>query len=345
MYLITYNDMVPRSAITFLALIGYSIATSQEPIYFNNIYQNQDNYAVGLTILETDDGYVGYGGTEDQNNIGQMLLLYKINKQGEELIWKPFGENYHSYYPGNFGGAMIKTDDGNFALAYHAQHNGIGYSSFMKLNNNLDTIWKRDYTTDNLWTLTMNCNKTQDNGYILSGSVKPAEDEKWDVLLLKTDSDGNMQWYNSYGTETQEQGSNAIETSDGGYLIGGFIYTPNIDHSLDALVIKTDSLGNEEWTQYYGNPDVDDDMALVALADDGNYLVATVYGDQIISSTVRNGRPYFLKIDQEGTLVWENKIGPLRRSLYIKNFRKKNNEFIATGFSNETDSTTFLPGQ
>ena len=136
--------MIEKLIITFLALIGYCIATSQEPIYFNNIYQIQDNFAVGLTILETDDGYVGYGGTEDQNNIGQMLLLYKINKQGEELIWKPFGENYHSYYPGNFGGAMIKTDDGNFALSYHAQHNGIGYSSFMKLDHNLDTIWKRD---------------------------------------------------------------------------------------------------------------------------------------------------------------------------------------------------------
>ncbi len=31
-----------------------------------------------------------------QGNIGQMLLFFKIDKQGEEVIWKPFGENYHS---------------------------------------------------------------------------------------------------------------------------------------------------------------------------------------------------------------------------------------------------------
>ena len=76
-----------------------------------------------------------------------------------------------------------------------------------------------------------------------------------------------------------EQGETVIQTPDGGYLLGGFRYDPAVYHSLNALVIKTDSLGNEEWTKTYGNPNVDDDMAHVALADDGNYLVATVYGE------------------------------------------------------------------
>ena len=38
---------------------------SQDSIYFNNVYQHNNNFAIGMTILETDDGYVGYGGTED----------------------------------------------------------------------------------------------------------------------------------------------------------------------------------------------------------------------------------------------------------------------------------------
>ncbi len=61
------------------------------------------------------------------------------------------------------------------------------------------------------------------------------------------------------------------------------------------MVIKTDSLGNEEWTKTYGNPSVDDDMALVALADDGNYLVATVYGDVDCCPETRTGRIVFVK--------------------------------------------------
>ena len=281
---------------------------SQDSIYFNNIYQHNNNFAIGMTILETDDGYVGYGGTEDPGNIGQMLLFFKIDKEGEEVIWKPFGEDYHSYYFGNVGGAMIKTNDGNFALAYHAANNGIGYSTLLKLSSNLDTIWKKNYTTENYWTLSMNCLQTKDNGYILTGSTKPGVNDYWDVLALKTDSLGNMQWYQSYGTNLHEQGESIIETPDDGYLIGGFRHDPAEYHSLDALVIKTDSLGNEEWTKTYGNPNVDDDMAHVALADDGNFLITTVYGEWIVSPGTRTGRIYLVKVNNEGVTIWQKKI-------------------------------------
>ena len=321
----------------------YSLVNAQELVYFNYIYQKQNNFAIGMTILETDNGYIGYGGTEDPENIGQMLLLFKISKQGEEIIWKPFGENYHSYYMGNVGGAMIKTSDDNFALAYHADYNGIAYSSFIKLSNNLDTIWKKNYSTDNLWTMTMNCNNTNDNGFILVGSVKPEAGELWDILLIKTDSLGNMQWYNTYGSLLQEQGANVIQTSEGGYLIGGFKWNPAIYHTLDAMVIKTDSLGNEQWTHYYGNPGVDDDMALLAMADDGNYLVATVYGEWIVSPSTRTGRIYLIKVNSDGETIWEKKIGPKMYHCINKNLRKTNDgNLVSTGFYYQDTISEFI---
>jgi hypothetical protein len=330
------------SLIISFSLLIFSIY-SQDSIYFNNVYQQNNNFSVGMTILETEDGYIGYGGTEDPGNIGQMLLLFKIDKQGEEMIWKPFGENYHSYYYGNVGGAMIKTNDGNFALAYHAANNGIGYSTLLKLNSNLDTLWKKNYTTENYWTLSMNAIQTADKGYILTGSAKPGTNDFWDVLALKTDSLGNMQWYQSYGTGLQEQGESIIETPDGGYLIGGFRYNPPVYHSLDALVIKTDSLGNEEWTKTYGNPYVDDDMAHVALADDGNFLIATVYGEWIVSPGTRTGRIYLVKVNNEGTTIWQQKIAPKMYHCNIRNIRETiNGDIVATGFYYPDTTTDFI---
>ena len=330
-------------SLIILVPLLFSNIYSQDSIYFNNIYQHNNNFAIGMTILETDDGYVGYGGTEDPGNIGQMLLFFKIDKQGEEVIWKPFGEDYHSYYFGNVGGAMIKTNDGNFALAYHAANNGIGYSTLLKLSSNLDTIWKKNYTTENYWTLSMNCLQTKDNGYILTGSTKPGVNDYWDVLALKTDSLGNMQWYQSYGTNLHEQGESIIETPDGGYLIGGFRHDPAEYHSLDALVIKTDSLGNEEWTKTYGNPNVDDDMAHVALADDGNFLVATTYGEWVVSPSSRTGRICLVKVNTEGITIWQKKIGPKMRRCYIDNIRETlSGDIISTGFSyHDTISFTY----
>ena len=87
------------------------------------------------------------------------------------------------------------------------------------------------------------------------------------------------------------------------------------------MVIKTDSLGNEEWTKYYGNPYVDDDMALVTMADDGNYLITTVYGEWVVSPTSRTGRIFLLKVDNQGNTIWQKKIGPKDRNVYLKNLR------------------------
>ncbi len=317
------------------------VSKSQEPIYFNNIYQNQDNFAVGLTILETGDGYVGYGGTEDPNNIGQMLLLFKIDKQGEELIWKPFGENYHSYYPGNIGGAMVITHDDNFALACHYGYNDQTFASLIKLDYNLDTLWKKDYNFQT-YTVGLNCIEVQDHGFLISGWTWESG-ANTDALIIKTDSTGDYQWHKFYGDELVEYGLNTNETPDGGYLIGGLKWEAGIDHSLDAMVIKTDSLGNEEWTQYYGNPDVDDDMALVAVADDGNYLLATVYGEWVITPDARTGRLCLIKIDHEGNIIWQKKIGPKMRTSYIKNLRFTfDNNLIASGFFMDDTTSNYI---
>jgi hypothetical protein len=107
------------------------------------------------------------------------------------------------------------------------------------------------------------------------------------------------------------------------------------------MVIKTDSLGNPQWTKYFGNPGVDDDMALVALADDGNYIVATVYGEVIYAPEARSGRLYILKIDNEGNTLYENVTGPNRLNFYIKNLRKINDGYLLSGFSKQTDTATF----
>ncbi|MBN1340230.1 MAG: T9SS type A sorting domain-containing protein, partial [Bacteroidales bacterium] len=85
--------------------------------------------------------------------------------------------------------------------------------------------------------------------------------------------------------------------------------------------------------KYYGNPNVDDDMALLAMTDDGNYLVATVYGEWVVSPDTRTGRLYLVKIDSAGNKIWDKKIGPKMYHCMIRNIRETNDgNFIAAGF-------------
>jgi len=295
-----------------------------------------------MSIIDTEEGYIGYGVTINSISIGQKLVFIKIDHNGEEILWKQFGNDYQSYFPGNAGGGLIKTSDNNLALSFSYSENGSIYSSLMKLNNDLDTIWKKDYAPVYKTTI-YNCIQTSDNGYILTGWVYLSEDDYSDPILLKTDSLGNYIWHKLYGGVLADRGQDVMITPDGGYLIGGYIWDPSVYHSLDALVIKTDSLGNEEWTKTYGNPNVDDDMALVALADNGNYLMATVYGEWVVSPATRTGRIYLVKLNNEGTTIWQKKIAPKMYHCNIRNFRETiNGDIVAAGFYYPDTTTDFI---
>ncbi|NOX48390.1 MAG: T9SS type A sorting domain-containing protein [Chlorobi bacterium] len=323
--------MFKKFNILLFATVLCVTVTAQETQYFNNIYKHGDNFASGMAILETDDGYIGYGGTEDPGNIGLMLLLFKIDKQGEELTWKPFGEDYHDYFMGNVGGSILKAPGNGFVICFTGERSGSTYASLVKFSENLDTIWKKEYSPE-YRTIGVNFSRTSDNGYCLTGWVWKSESEYSDLLLIKTDSMGVFEWHKTYGGYWAEQGTNVIQTPDGGYLIGGYFWKPGTDHSLDAMVVKTDSLGNEQWTKYFGNPDIDDDMAFVQMAGDGNYLVATVYGEEIITSDERRGRVAIMKIDTLGNMISIHKFGPNKIANHIKNFKNNNGHYITSGY-------------
>jgi hypothetical protein len=330
-----------KKIIFVLAVFILLIKTySQDTIYFNKIYNPNNTYAKGRGIVQIDDYYYCLFGTKSTTDIEIMMGLCKLDKNGLLVDFNLIGEENHHYYPGNVGGTLIKTNDGKMAFAIHIESATTVYSTLIKFNTDLDTIWKRDYYLDDVWVMITKAKQISDKGYLLIGAVNPGINAYSDVLIIKTDSLGNKLWHQSYGALLSEYGTDVTEIPDGGYLIGGFRYDPAVYHSLNALVIKTDSLGNEEWTKTFGNPNVDDDMAHVAMTDDGNYLVATVYGEFTFGNENRIGKQCIYKINDQGQSIETYSVGVSRLHNYIRNFRKESDGYIMTGFSYETDTVT-----
>ncbi len=326
-----------KNFVILLFLISIVINThAQDQQYFNNIYNPENTYGSGRGILQIDNSYYGIFGTFENSDNWYKLAVFNMGLTGNLIDWNLIGEDNHAYFAGSVGGTLIKTDDGNLAFTCHVENPETVFGTLVKLNLDLDTIWSRKYFTEHDLTMTIKVKQTTDGGYIIVGHVYIGTGGDLDALLLKTDSIGNEEWHQIFGinSNSSEYGTSVLETPDGGYLMGGFKQNTAVSHSLDAMVIKTDSLGNEEWTKYYGNPDVDDDMALVTMADDGNYLVATVYGEWIHTPMIRTGRVCLIKIDNNGNTIWDKKIGPKRRSINIKNIRNTpSGDLIATGWS------------
>lgn len=277
--------------------------------YFNNVYNYNGYYTGGHTVIDDGSGFVGYGSTEN-DTITQTLFFYKLSYSGEIQIMKYYYEPEAFPYPGTIGGAMKQVEDGNYIFTYHLELEGEVISRLIKLNHTLDTLWTKYIQTEFEKTVLFNCNQTNDKGYILTGYVKTAPGELSDLLLIKTDSLGNEQWHQTYGDEWLEQGFDVVQTSDGGYLIGGIYYDYSYDQSMDALVIKTDSLGNEAWTNYYGNPQITDGHARIISGEEGIYYITTVYGEEVINPEARKARACIYKINNQGEILDLVKYGP-----------------------------------
>ena len=61
------------------------------------------------------------------------------------------------------------------------------------------------------------------------------------------------------------------QTADGGYILAGQMYKEYLNY--DALLIKTDTNGIEQWNKSFGKTDIDNAYA-VQQTGDGGYILA-----------------------------------------------------------------------
>jgi hypothetical protein len=124
-------------------------------------------------------------------------------------------------------------------------------------------------------------------------------------LVIKTDSDGNVLWQQTFGGAGTEYGYNGLTTSDGYLVIG---YTTSLGAgSKDIYLIKMDLEGKKIWEKTYGGKSWDVGTALCATKD-GNYMVCG------FTHSMGNGEEdiYVLKIDRNGKKIWSKTYGGKR---------------------------------
>ncbi|TKJ44271.1 hypothetical protein CEE36_00585 [candidate division TA06 bacterium B3_TA06] len=134
-----------------------------------------------------------------------------------------------------------------------------------------DTLWTKTYGGAMEDTAYSVC-PTSDGGYIIAGVTNSMGAGDWDGYLVKTDSAGNVEWEQTYGTARANGFYDVLETSDGEYIASGWTTTLFPFSNTDFWLIRVDSSGVTVWEQIYGGEDHDTGFTMVP-ALDGNYLV------------------------------------------------------------------------
>jgi hypothetical protein len=173
--------------------------------------------------------------------------------------------------------SVVQTSDGGYALTGSTTSFGPGDRSdvyLVKSDPSGNMQWNKTYGGEAITTNdgASSVIQTSEGGYIMAGSTWSSGTGSTDVYLIKTDANGTLQWNKTYGGTRDELGCSLVQASDGGYAIAGWTYSfgtgvPNV------YLVKTDAVGNEQWSKAYGGSDPDYGYSLIRTSD-GGYAIA-----------------------------------------------------------------------
>jgi hypothetical protein len=229
------------------------------------------------------------------------LLLVSLS-QAQQTWIKTYGGP-----KGQAGYSVQQTTDGGYIVAGETWSYGAGRYDFylIKTNSSGDTLWTRTYGG---WDdeEANSVQQTSDGGYIVAGYTYSFGAGDADVYLVKTDKNGDTLWTRTYGGPSLERGTCVQQTTDGGYIVTGYTMS-FVAGSGDVYLIKTDTLGNENWSRTYGGTGYDAGNA-VQQTTDGGYVIAGWTN----SFGGGGSEVYLIKTNSYGDTLWTRTYGTNR---------------------------------
>ena len=337
--------------------------------YISDITETTDGGYVAVGNFESDSIILGKYNLENNNYTSESKgMIIKYDAKGDVQFTDVIGDDIGDY---TFIETVAKTNDGGYIVGGSFDSEEIKVGSYvLKNKGNLDGLIIK-YNKDNEieWATSIGGNRkeyiksiknTQDGGYIIggySGSSRLTLQnytltcngssgmlENPDGVIIKYNSEGNVEWARSIGGNGNDYIYSIEELNDGSYIVGGEYnsdsinigkYTLESNNQSNGMLIKYSAKGEVELATSYvgmGNSEI----SAVAKTNDGGYIIGgNFYSNIKIENYELNEYKYagmIIKYDNNNLVEWAKSFGGNSENDYVNSLLEtKDGNFIIGG--------------
>ncbi len=202
------------------------------------------HFDIAWSVLQTSDGgYMIAGYTESFGAGSYDFWLVKTDKDGNMLWNQTYGGTDR-----DCARSLVQTDDGGYALAGQTWSYGVGNGDFwlVKTDSTGNVLWNQTYGGTDMEYMS-SLFATADAGYIMAGHTSSFGAGGCDAWIVKTDSEGNLQWNQTFGGTGDDYAKSVIQVGGEDYVIVGTTESFSIG-GWDVWLIKKNVESGLVWT-------------------------------------------------------------------------------------------------
>ncbi|MBE0570088.1 MAG: T9SS type A sorting domain-containing protein, partial [Ignavibacteriaceae bacterium] len=203
-------------------------------------------------IVASDGNFVLSGALDISGSYGVRPTLIKLDTMGN-IIWA----KYYQGYIEDWGRDLIETPDGGFLLVGETKSYGLGGSQdifLIKTDNTGNVVWAK--AIGGIGNEMVHCAiLSSDSKYVISGSTNSYGFGSNDAFLMKVDLSGDIEWFHTYGGNTNDNGYDVVEGIDQGFALTGRRSSNTLGGD-DVWLVKTDAAGFSNCAFGTYNPNV-----------------------------------------------------------------------------------------
>ncbi len=172
----------------------------------------------------------------------------------------------------------------------------------------------------------------EDSSIVMVGYSNSYGNGGYDAYIVRTDRNGNILWYRTFGGANWDFANSVCRTKDSNIVVCGYTYSFGRGDK-DGFILKMDYKGNILWTKTYGGAKGDELNKIIATSDGGYIAAGTTksYGDSL-------GDIWITKFDKFGDSLWFKVRGGVKKDVGNSVVQDQLGDYLIAGGSESFSS-------